>query len=76
MVASKAFNQTNEVIVQEKSSDWIKVTSITPVSKPKATTTVKRKISSKKPATPKKNTQEEFDKTNTQVNRFKKPKKD
>lgn len=76
MIGSKAFSQTNDQIIQEKSSEWIKVTSPVSVSKPKSTTTVKRKTSSKRSATPKQDTQEEFDKTNSQVNRFKKVKKD
>lgn len=76
MIGSKAFSQTNDLVVQEKSSDWIKVTSTIPESKPRNTTTVKRKTSSKRTTTPRKDNQEEFDKTNNQVNRFKKAKKD
>ena len=75
-VATKAFSQTSDVLVDEKSSEWIRVTSTASVSKPKSTTTVKKKTSSNKPATPKQNTQEDFEKTNNQVNRFKKGKKD
>ena len=72
LVGSKVFAQTNDVVIQEKSSEWIKVTSVISEPKPKSTRIVKRKTSSKKPLTNKKNTQEEFDKTNNQVNRFKK----
>lgn len=75
LVGSKGFGQSNDVVVQEKSSEWIKVTSVISEPKPKSTRIVKRKTSSKKPLTNKKNTQEEFDKTNNQVNRFKKAKK-
>lgn len=74
MIGSKAFTQTNDVIIQEKSSDWLKVTSTIPVSKPRSTT-VKRKTTHKRTSVPKKDTKEEFDKTNSQVNRFKKAKK-
>ena len=78
LVGQRAFNQTNDVVMQEKSSNWIKVTSdiSEPTAKPKTTTTVKRKTTSRKPAVPKQNTQEQFEKTNSQVNRFKKGKKD
>jgi hypothetical protein len=74
-VTTKVFSQTSEVIVEEKSSDWIRVTSTAPVLKSKSATTVRRKTSSNKPSTPRKDTQEEFDKTNSQVNRFKRGKK-
>lgn len=70
--AAKAYSQTNEVVFQEKSSDWIKVT-LSP--QPKSTTIVKRKTSTKKPSVPKQDAQEEFDMTNRNVNRFKKAKK-
>jgi hypothetical protein len=75
-IASATFAQSSEVIIEEKSSDWIKVVASVPVSKQRTTTTVKRKTTSKKPAIPKKDAQEEFEKTNNQVNRFKKGKKD
>ena len=70
--AAKAYSQTNEVVFQEKSSDWIKVT-LSP--QPKSPTVVKRKTSSKKPPVPKQDAQQEFDMTNSHVNRFKKAKK-
>jgi hypothetical protein len=75
-VATKVFSQSSEGMVEEKSSDWIRVTSTATVSKPKNVTTVKKKKISHKPVTPKQNTQQEFEKTNSQVNRFKKGKKD
>jgi hypothetical protein len=74
LFGSKAFSQTTDVMVEEKSSEWIKVTAAV-VSKPR-TTTVKRNTTTTKPATRKQGSQEEFEKTNQQVNRFKKGKKD
>ena len=74
LVASKGFSQSSDVMVEEKSSEWIKVTSPVAVSKPKAVT-IKKTSSTTRPATPKKDAQEEFEKTNQQVNRFKKGKK-
>jgi hypothetical protein len=76
LLASTAFSQTNDAIIEEKSSDWIKVVATVPVPKQKTTPTVKSKISSRKHTVPKQDTQEEFEKTNNQVNRFKKGKKD
>lgn len=72
--AFNSFSQTNEVMVEEKASEWIKVTA-TPVVAKSKTTTVKKKTTSNKPVTPKQDVQEEFEKTNNQVNRFKKAKK-
>jgi hypothetical protein len=74
------FGQTNEVIIEEKSSAWIKITEdAIAVSKPptvkRPTATVKKKSNTSKPAAPKQDVQGEFEKTNQQVNRFKKAKK-
>jgi hypothetical protein len=75
LVASKSFSQTNDVMVEEKSSAWIKITAPqTAASKPKTTTIVKKKTTNKPVAT-KQEAQQEFEKTNSQVNRFKKSKK-
>jgi hypothetical protein len=76
LIGLKGFSQTSDLIVQEKSSDWVTVTSTTPVSKPTRPTAIKRKTSPKRTTAPKRDAQEEFDKTNSQVNRFKKGKKD
>ena len=67
----KSFSQTSDIMVEEKASNWIKITAPTP----SRATTVKKKVSPNKPATPKQDAQEEFQKTNQQVNRFKKGKK-
>jgi len=75
LVATKGFSQTADLMIEEKSSEWIKVTSPVVASKPR-TTTVKRTTNTTKPATPKQDAQEEFEKTNQQVNRFKKGKKE
>jgi hypothetical protein len=84
IVGLAAFNaqaQTSEAIVEERSSAWIKVVDDPiPPSRPstapkKQTATVKKKSSTGKPAAPKQDTQQEFEKTNNQVNRFKKQKK-
>jgi hypothetical protein len=80
LFALNGFAQTNETITEEKSSVWIKIVE-DPVaaSKPlivkKQTTTVKKKTTAPKPVTPKQVGKEEFEKTNEQVNRFKKGKK-
>lgn len=79
-VGLKAFCQTSELVVQEKASDWIKVTSTpgvtnTTSTRQRTSTKMKRKVTSKKPSVPKQDTQDEFEKTNNQVNRFKKSKK-
>lgn len=76
-----SFAQTSEAITEEKSSTWIKVIEDpAPVSKPvtvkKQTNTSTKKPAATKPSTPKKETPEEFEKTNQQVNRFKKAKKE
>ncbi len=74
MYALDGFSQTSEMIVEEKSSAWIKVTAsiTTPVARKPASTTQKR-VTTKKPA-PSKSLpdNQQFDKTNQQVNRFKK----
>jgi hypothetical protein len=69
----KSFSQTNDVAMEEKSSGWLKITSV--VTQTKSATIVKKKSNTTRPVTPKKNTQDEFEKTNSQVNRFKKVKK-
>jgi hypothetical protein len=78
LIALKGYSQTSEAFVQEKSSAWIRVTeNPVPVSRPetiKKQTTVAKKSTTKKPAKPKPNTQQDFEKTNSEVNRFKKPK--
>jgi len=75
----KGYSQTNEAFTQEKSSAWIRVNeNPVPVAKPqtvkKQSTSAKKSTNTNKPATPKQNTQQEFEKTNSQVNRFKKQK--
>jgi len=74
LVATKGFSQTADVMVEEKSSEWIKVTSPVVVSRPK-TTTARKTTTTNKPVTPRNDAQEEFEKTNQEVNRFKKQKK-
>jgi hypothetical protein len=79
LAALKGYSQTSEAFVQEKSSAWIRVTeSPVPTAKPqtikKQTTVTKKSATTNKPAKPKPNTQQEFEKTNSEVNRFKKPK--
>lgn len=79
LAAFNAFAQTSEVVTEEKSSQWIKVVEDpVPVSKPatvkKQTSNVKKKPASK-PTPQKQNAQDEFEKTNSQVNRFKKQQK-
>lgn len=72
--------QTGEAITEEKSSAWIKIVedpvviSKPPVAK-KPTTTTKKKSATRKPAAPKQEAPGRFEKTNQQVNRFKKGKK-
>ena len=79
-LALSGFAQTNGTVTEEKSSAWIKVIE-DPISVSKSATVKKqttartKKSSSAKPATSKKDTEEEFEKTNQQVNRFKKAKK-
>lgn len=75
LVASKVFCQTNDVMVEEKSSEWIKVTT-TAIAPHKQSTTAKRKRDTNNPLTPQQNAKKEFEKTNSQVNRFKKAKKE
>ncbi len=72
--AFKSFSQSNDVVIEERSSDWIKITAATRTTKSK-TTTVRKKTSSKKPSAPKQDAQQEFEKTNNAINRFKKSKK-
>ena len=73
---SKLFAQTDELITEEKTSDWVRISvPVTPVArntrgrraapKPAATT------SAQQPAAPPK-TPDAFDKTNKQVKRFRK----
>jgi hypothetical protein len=78
--AFNALAQTSESITEEKVSAWIKVVQ-DPVPQAKSATAKKqtntstKKSSAAKPEPAKKDTQEEFEKTNQQVNRFKKAKK-
>ena len=72
-VACKAVAQTSALVVEEKSSAWLRVTMSAPVtSTPKKAAVVKKKASTNKPSAPKPTPQGEFEKTNQQVNRFKK----
>jgi hypothetical protein len=77
--AFNAIAQTSESITEEKASAWIKVVEDPIPAKSstikKQTNTSKKKNSAAKPSPAKKDTQEEFEKTNQQVNRFKKAKK-
>lgn len=72
LIALKGFSQKEEAFVEEKSSNWIKVVNDQTSAKAKTTTVKKRSNSNKSPQT---NWQQEFDKTNNEVNRFKKSKK-
>lgn len=74
--ALECFSQTSEVLVEEKSSGWIKVAAAAPTVRPKAATITKKKPASSKPVAPRQDAGQEFDKTNQQVNRFRKVKKD
>lgn len=79
LAALKGYGQTSEAFIQEKSSAWIRVTeNPVPAAKPetvkKQTTVTKKSTTTNKPSKPKQNTQQEFEKTNSEVNRFKKPK--
>lgn len=69
-IASKLFAQSTETVTEERSSDWIKVTATTTSTKTSSTAVKKKINTSKKP--PVKKEEESFDKTNQQVNRFKK----
>jgi len=71
LIAFTGFSQTSELKVEEKSSDWIKIAATTSVVKPKTVARAKKKTSSK-PQPPKEDVQDEFEKTNSKVNRFKK----
>lgn len=73
LIAFKGFSQKEEAYVEEKSSNWIKVVVSETSAKPK-TATVKKKVNSGTPSR-KDNSQKEFDKTNSEINRFKKSKK-
>ena len=74
VVAVQGHSQTSDVIIEEKSSSWIK-TAATNTVRPRSATPTVRKTNSNKPAKPKQNADQDFDKTNQQVNRFKKQKK-
>lgn len=71
-MAFESFSQNEEAFVEEKSSSWIKVVSDQTAVRPKATA-VKRKVNSN--PSRRENPQQVFDKTNNEVNRFKKSKK-
>lgn len=74
-MAAKGFSQTtNDMVVEEKSSDWIKVISTVVAPKTRQTSTMKKRAPSKTPSIRKENLNREFEKTNQQVNRFKKKK--
>jgi hypothetical protein len=80
LLCLNSFCQTTEPVIEEKASSWIMVTADpVAVSKPatvkKRTTVVKAKSSKPKSATPKQEATDEFEKTNSQVNRFKKQQK-
>ena len=78
-ISSKGFSQTGEIVSEEKSSAWIKISSeVKPITGTRAkavTTTPKKNTAVQKPvnteAKPPKSS-EEFDKTNSKVKRFKK----
>ena len=70
-MALKSFSQKEEAFVEEKSSSWIKVDNSEATRKSK-TATVKKANSN---PSGRQNSQQEFDKTNQEVNRFKKSKK-
>jgi len=77
-ISLNAFAQTSESITQERASAWVRVTEnpITP-AKPATVTNqapAVKKTTTKKTTTPKPNAQQEFEKTNSEVNRFKKKK--
>ena len=73
------FSQETESMTDEKSSEWIKITiPVTRAANPrpataKKTTTAKKTVTPpKKVEAPKPETTDEFNKTNSKVNRFKK----
>jgi len=81
LVFLNGFSQTSEPVTEEKSSAWIKVvddpaTLTRPAAVKKKTNTAMRKTTNNKSSVPKQDAAEEFEKTNSQVNRFKKPQKD
>jgi hypothetical protein len=80
VVCLNSFGQTTEPVTEEKSSAWITVVAdpeavsrTAPAKKPP--TVAKRKTSSNTTTKPKQDGSEEFEKTNNQVNRFKKQQK-
>ena len=75
LCALNGFSQTSEVIVEEKSSAWVKVTGNTTASATRSAPVSQKRVSPKKPSAPKPKSNEEFNKTNQQVNRFKKKEK-
>ena len=72
LIGFKSFSQHDEAFVEEKASSWVKVVSSRTAGRPKATA-VKRKVNPN--PSRRENPQQEFDKTNNEVNRFKKSKK-
>jgi hypothetical protein len=75
LAAFNGFAQTSENIIEEKSSAWIRVPeNPVTITKPKTTSRIKKKTRTSKAPAPKENAKDEFEKTNSQVNRFKKKK--
>ena len=75
-----SFSQTTQAVTEEKASAWIKVLNdpaplVRTAPARKKTTAVKRKVTKSKTTVPKGDVGEEFEKTNNQVNRFKKQQK-
>jgi hypothetical protein len=80
LICVNSFGQTTEPLTEEKSSAWITVVADpVAVSRPapvkKQVTVTKRKTSNSRTVKPKEDGAEEFEKTNSQVNRFKKQQK-
>jgi len=80
LAGSKAFSQADESLTEEKSSEWIKVriASAPPAtrtaSKPAPSTTTRRTAPPVQQAPSQPKPEEAFNKTNSQVKRFKKGK--
>jgi len=76
-IGSKAFSQTDETFTEEKSSDWIKISvPLTPVphssSRTNRTTTAPQKREPVSQPAPQPKSSDVFNKTNSEVKRFKK----
>lgn len=72
--ALPGFAQSSNLVTEEKSSAWFRVTESAPVA-PRPHRAVKKYAPAPRRSAPKENTRQEFEKTNGEVNRFKKPKK-